>query len=694
MTHFDFKEVAASYSVLLNKAKSTYLLMGFLCCFAGNVFSSTTKTLADDTIPPVAIAQDVTVTLSSSGTGSTTAEAVDNGSSDESGIASITLSQTDFNCSNVGANPVTLTVTDVHGNVSTADAIVTVVDITRPTVVTRNGLVVLNANGTGSITPSGVTLVASDACGIASSTLSKSTFDCSNIGDNVVSLTVMDVNGNTTIVNATIMVRDRTAPVAIAQDATVTLVNGVAYITAAQIDNGSHDACGIETIMVSPNTFSCSNIGENEVTLTVTDISGNTTTTTAIVTVIGATLPTVSISQGVQPDFTQGGAIVLTASSPTATSYSWVDGPSTANYSVFSSGTYTVNATDAGGCSASASIEINYNASDLLSAYTIIGTRDNTELKNNVNLLNGGVGNTDDSRKVVVDNSFVQASGTFVRANEIEIKGAGIVTNPILSATPLSILPPFLTNPFCSSTNNKNIADNATVILTDTVMGQVVIGKNATVTFTGSSLFFKSLEVRDGAKVNFTQCAVAKVCSYVVLKKGVKFNSVSPVQLTMYIAQKFLVAEGVEVTTNVYAKSDLLVRARQLAPTKLTGLFIGGRVKAEEYVTFDWNTSVTCSNVMAKTTLQSEQSGLIQNYFDVSVYPNPTNSSFNLGLFSSSSEPILITVYDMNGKLMESTVADNAVPELMIGADYAPGMYIINITQSDKTKMLRLIKTQ
>ncbi|MES2780977.1 MAG: T9SS type A sorting domain-containing protein [Bacteroidota bacterium] len=295
MTLFNFTQAHKKQVACSNKTQSISLLFVFLFCFAGNVFSSNTKTLAADTTPPVAIAQDVTVTLSSSGTGSTTAEAVDNGSSDESGIASITLSQTDFNCSNVGANPVTLTVTDVHGNVSTADAIVTVVDITRPTVVTRNGLVVLNAGGTGSITASAVTLIASDACGIASSTLSKSTFDCSNIGENVVSLTVTDVNGNTTIVNATIMVRDRTAPVAIAQDATVTLVNGTAYVTAAQIDNGSHDACGIATIMVSPNTFTCANIGDNEVTLTVTDASGNIGTTTATVTVLGS-FPTCSLT--------------------------------------------------------------------------------------------------------------------------------------------------------------------------------------------------------------------------------------------------------------------------------------------------------------------------------------------------------------------------------------------------------------
>ncbi|MBK9329260.1 MAG: hypothetical protein IPM95_08085 [Sphingobacteriales bacterium] len=49
----------------------------------------------------------------------TTAAAVDNGSSDACGI-SLALSKTTFNCGNVGANAVVLTVTDVNGNTSTA----------------------------------------------------------------------------------------------------------------------------------------------------------------------------------------------------------------------------------------------------------------------------------------------------------------------------------------------------------------------------------------------------------------------------------------------------------------------------------------------------------------------------------------------------------------------------------------------
>ena len=51
------------------------------------------------------------------------------------GIASLEIDNgnttLDFDCSQVGANTVTLTVADVNGNVSTCDAIVTVEDTER-----------------------------------------------------------------------------------------------------------------------------------------------------------------------------------------------------------------------------------------------------------------------------------------------------------------------------------------------------------------------------------------------------------------------------------------------------------------------------------------------------------------------------------------------------------------------------------
>lgn len=60
--------------------------------------------------------QDVVVDVSATGFYNLTIDEADPGYADECGIASRILSQTHFTCSDLGSNPVTLTVTDVHGN--------------------------------------------------------------------------------------------------------------------------------------------------------------------------------------------------------------------------------------------------------------------------------------------------------------------------------------------------------------------------------------------------------------------------------------------------------------------------------------------------------------------------------------------------------------------------------------------------
>ncbi len=83
-----------------------------------------------------------------------------------------------------------------------------------------------------------------------------------------------------------VTVIDNEAPQARCKPVTVTLVNGTANITAADVNDNSKDNCGVQSVSVSPNTFNCSNVGTNTVTLTVTDIHGNSSTCNTTVTVV------------------------------------------------------------------------------------------------------------------------------------------------------------------------------------------------------------------------------------------------------------------------------------------------------------------------------------------------------------------------------------------------------------------------
>jgi gliding motility-associated-like protein len=277
---------SASYvpSNLVVGARYYYVMVSGTCGTAkSNVSGAIT---IQDIIRPIVVTQNSTVALNSSGQATVTAGQINNGSTDNCGIASITLNPSTFTCASIGPNTVTLTVTDSNGNVSSGTAVVTVTETTPPTVITRPVTVQLNASGAATITAAQVNNGSTDNCGIASISVNQTTFTCANIGPNTVTLTVTDVNGNVSTRTAIVTVQDAVLPTVITQNAVVNLdANGQATITAAQINNGSSDNCSIATITVSPSTFTCANLGANTVTLTITDASGNVATATATVTV-------------------------------------------------------------------------------------------------------------------------------------------------------------------------------------------------------------------------------------------------------------------------------------------------------------------------------------------------------------------------------------------------------------------------
>jgi uncharacterized protein YrzB (UPF0473 family) len=229
---------------------------------------------------PVAVCQDITIQLDATGNASITAGQIDNGSTDNCGIQSISVSPSTFDCSNVGANTVTLSVLDVNGNVGTCDATVTVEDNVAPTAICQDITVQLDANGEVVITAADIDNGSNDNCGAVTLTIdggaNDQTFDCTSVGTQTVTLTVTDQNGNVSTCDAQVTIEDNVAPTAICQDITVQLdANGEVVITAADIDNGSNDNCGAVTLTIdggaNDQTFDCTSVGTQTVTLTVTD---------------------------------------------------------------------------------------------------------------------------------------------------------------------------------------------------------------------------------------------------------------------------------------------------------------------------------------------------------------------------------------------------------------------------------------
>jgi hypothetical protein len=113
-----------------------------------------------------------------------------------------------------------------------------------------------------------------------------------NVPSGTYSVTVTDGNGCTDSSSVFVDVFDNIYPVAIVQNITVFLnQSGFTSIDVLDIDNGSYDNCGIDTMYINLDSFKCSDVGENLVSFTVVDSNSNSVTTSAFVNVLDTTLP-------------------------------------------------------------------------------------------------------------------------------------------------------------------------------------------------------------------------------------------------------------------------------------------------------------------------------------------------------------------------------------------------------------------
>lgn len=89
----------------------------------------------------------------------------------------------------------------------------------------------------------------------------------------------------TVVIN--IVFQDLVPPTALCKDTTLYLnANGFAVLDPADLDNGSFDDCGIDSMWLSQDTFTMADIGPNNVQLIVLDVGGNLDTCEAEVTVL------------------------------------------------------------------------------------------------------------------------------------------------------------------------------------------------------------------------------------------------------------------------------------------------------------------------------------------------------------------------------------------------------------------------
>jgi gliding motility-associated-like protein len=254
-------------------AQGTYTLNWIHDDGNGNVVIQPQTVIIDDTTAPSPDVASLPDAVAECDTTITAPTATDNC---EGAITATTTDPTTY--SSQGTYVITWTYDDGNGNSSTQTQNVIIDDTTSP---------VPDVASLPAITEEcAVTLVAPTATDNCEGAITATTTDptyYSSQGSYTVTWNYDDGNGNTSQQTQSVTIADITAPIAVCQDTTIDLGGGTVVLDPAVVDGGSSDNCPGMSLSVSPNTFSA--VGIYTVTLTATDVAGNTDECTAQVTV-------------------------------------------------------------------------------------------------------------------------------------------------------------------------------------------------------------------------------------------------------------------------------------------------------------------------------------------------------------------------------------------------------------------------
>jgi hypothetical protein len=169
-----------------------------------------------------------------------------------------------------------ITMSDISGNNSSCESKIAIVDTIPPKAICHDIQISLDQLGSANINASTIDNGSFDNCSIEILELNQTNFNCNHLGENQVILSVVDFSGNISSCQATVLVNDTIAPLALCNSISVVLdMNGEARITPDLIDNGSTDNCLIKERELNTSFFDCDSPKETIVWLSITDSYNN-----------------------------------------------------------------------------------------------------------------------------------------------------------------------------------------------------------------------------------------------------------------------------------------------------------------------------------------------------------------------------------------------------------------------------------
>ncbi len=325
----------------------------------GNSSTCAFNVVVVDNQAPNAQCQNLTVTLIN-GTASISASQINQGSTDNCGIAGIATNPSAFTCNNVGSNSVVLTVTDINGNQSTCTAQVTVAGppmaatLSSPSIVCGYQVSACCANSTNGNCGHDGTILSQVSGGCAPYSYVWSTnataAQLSGLAPGNYTVTITDASGQS-------MVRSITLNQVPSLNVSL-IASGVGCNNSANGTVASSVTGGCQPYTYQWNTGSTasnlSNCGIGNYCVTVTDASGCQTIACKSVTGAGSMSITFQQTNPTGCNLNNGSINLQVAGGTAPYTYLWANGATTSNRTGLGVGTYCVTVSDQLGCTATA----------------------------------------------------------------------------------------------------------------------------------------------------------------------------------------------------------------------------------------------------------------------------------------------------------------------------------------------------
>jgi len=270
--------------------------------WCGNESTCVQTMISTDTIPPVAACISIEVYLGDSGIyrpDETDVKIITSGSTDNCTLPenlTFELIPSEVNCADVESGVELLVIVkDEAGNVDSCYAHISVMDSVPPVAICRNDTVYIDETGHASITAAQINNGSWDNCTVDTLYLSKYDFDCSDVGVNQVTLTVVDAETLRDSCVALVTVLDTLGPYVTCKDSVVIQLdeNAEYTIQVNELYQSSYDVCGIDTMFVEPRELNCDHIGKTIIKLWAVDANGDSAYCESLVTIYGNIAPTV-----------------------------------------------------------------------------------------------------------------------------------------------------------------------------------------------------------------------------------------------------------------------------------------------------------------------------------------------------------------------------------------------------------------